>query len=418
MTSQMGRKRTGQIKSLSGNRFEITIQTKKNGKRGYFGEVVTGTLEDAQGRLSACLERLEYLEQNPEKTTTVNQLMRDFIDNDAKHKIKERTLLDYENCLRRYITPTIGERLFSEMKIKDFKQMYIGLRDEKKLSSSVIRKVHFQLKSALSYAVEMELADTNPLMFMKPPKIGAVRETQIPSIDETLILFNACRNNQERALWMTAYFTGMRPEEYLALRWDDLDFKKKIFKINRVVVQLPKKRLIFDEPKTKKSRRNQPMTDELVEVLNEHRKSWATLKISKGEKWSNLDNEKDLVFCTENGNVLLNSNLNRHFKNLIARANSEDEKNYWGRNLKQITIDKPFLLISNPQKVRTDISPYSLRHAFGSHLLETGATLKDVSDLLGHSSIRLTADTYVHLTEQRKSDSVENLSRTVLKRVA
>jgi site-specific recombinase XerD len=54
----------------------------------------------------------------------------------------------------------------------------------------------------------------------------------------------------------------------------------------------------------------------------------------------------------------------------------------------------------------TAICPYDLRHAFATHLLESGATLKDVSEFLGHSSIRVTADVYVQVSEKRKHSIV------------
>lgn len=414
----MGRKRTGQIIQLGESRYKIRIQTKKNGTRGFFGEIVEGSYDDAVAALNICLEKVAELEKHPEKAMTINDLMVDFINSHVRHQVKKRTALDYENILRRYIRPRIGKKLMTEFRVRDAREFYEYLRKVKKISAGTIRKVHFHLKGALTYAVEMEWRETNPLFFIKPPKVTSRSKTQIPSINETLEIFKACRTVSEKALWMTAYFTGMRPEEYLALRWSDIDLEKQTFRIDRVSVQLPGRRPEMEDPKTQKSRRTQPMTDEVKKALNAHRTAWLEMKLVAGRDWGNLDGIKDLVFCTSNGNVILNSNLNRNFRSLIKFANGNDpmfiRRQKWEAARKGVEYEEKKM----PQKVRDDISPYSLRHAFASHLMETGATLKDVSDLLAHSSIRLTADTYVHMTDERKTRAVDKLERRVLRKKA
>jgi site-specific recombinase XerD len=65
-------------------------------------------------------------------------------------------------------------------------------------------------------------------------------------------------------------------------------------------------------------------------------------------------------------------------------------------------------------KLPPNICPYDLLHAFATHLLESGAILKDVSELLGHSSIRVTADVYVQVSEKRKHSIVALLDNSEL----
>lgn len=161
----MGRQRTGRITDLGDNRFRVVIQTRKNGKRGYFGETVTGTKADAEKFLAAALERIAFYEQNPTASLTVAGLMRKFIVF-IKTQVKAKTAEDYENNLRRYIAPAIGEQLQSQFKVRDAREFYEYLQTERKLTARTVRKIHFQLKGAFRYAVEMEYRADNPLAFI------------------------------------------------------------------------------------------------------------------------------------------------------------------------------------------------------------------------------------------------------------
>lgn len=415
----MGRKRTGQIRPIGENKFALRIQTKKRlSNRGDFSDVFEGTREEAEEYLKACLEKLEDLEKNPEKTTTVSDLFRKFIDRKKKPEVTERTLVDYEKYLRLYISPVIGNILVVDFKPKDGRLFIEKLQHEKKLASPTIRKPFLQLKSAFDYAIEMEIIDKNPLAPVNTPKGGTVGEVVIPTLEETVLIFRHAPDLRKKALYMTAYYTGMRPEEYLALRWSEVDFQKKCFRLQRAAVQLPGKRPVFEKLKTVKSKRLQPMTGELETVLSEYRKFWLEMRMAQGPKWSNLDKEPDLVFPTLKGNVYLNSNLNRDLKNLLKTINGHDPMTILLEKRKAKKEGKEFIKPKSKNLINEEIVPYSFRHAFATHLLDAGATLKDVSDLLGHSSIRVTADTYLHISEERKSSQVDKLGEMIAVRMA
>lgn len=406
----MGRKRTGQIKELGENRFYLKIETRKKYKaRGHFGETFEGTREEADAYLKECLKKLAEIEKNPIKATTVSQLFRIFIDRKKKLEVSEKTLEEYEDNLRLNINPYIGDILIIDFKAKDGRDFIETMNIERGLALETIRKDFLQLRAAFDYALEKEWVDRNPLHAVKAPKGGTVNERKIPTVEEIQNLFAGCKSSYQKALWMTAYFTGMRPEEYLALRWSDIDYVKGHFKIERVIVELKKQRPIFKPTKTKKSKRLQPMNAQVAEALKKWRIDWLELKISRGSKWGNLDGEKDLIFPTMEGNICLNSNLNRQFKKALQVINGHDPWTIWLEKEKARREKREFIEPKSKNLIKENISPYSLRHAFATHLLDAGATLKDVSDLLGHSSIRVTADTYLHISEERKSTQVDKL---------
>lgn len=253
----MGRKRTGQIIELVPGKFRIKIQRGTGSDRKSFTETFDGTLEQAQEFLEKCLNKLSEFERIPEKAKTVGILAHEYLDRAAILNISERTLLDYKNLLRRYIMPNIGERLISEIRAVDVRDFYSNLRHGEytlcyldkgvpktkkattKLSPAVVHKVHMILKPAFKYALEKEWLDNNIMLFVSTPTRTSKDDRLIPSTTEIEMIFEKCRSIDERALWMTAYFTGSRPEEYLALRWSDVSFDKNFISIKRVSVEMP-----------------------------------------------------------------------------------------------------------------------------------------------------------------------------------
>ena len=384
----MGRKRTGQIKEIAPGKFRIKIQRGTGARRVSFDETFYGTLETAEEYLRSCLETITEFEAMPERAKTVTDLLNDYITRRAAPNVRAKTLLDKNNMLIRYIAPNLGDVPIRDLKAGDVRKFYeelsfgdfiAGFREKGQvkprkaksgLSAQTIKKVHTTLKAAFAYAYEMEWLDRNPLANVTAPKTKPIKR-RIPTVEEREKLFAACRSIGERALWMFAYFTGTRPEEYLAARWSDLNLDAAQWSIERAKVEMPGglKAILWEEPKTEKSRRKVPLVPRLVAVLREYKAAQTAYLNRLGERWQ--DNE--LVFPARHGTARLTSNVNRQFKELLKLA-----------------------------ELPTNIRPYDLRHAFATHLLESGATLKDVSELLGHSSIRVTADVYVQVSEKRK----------------
>ncbi len=395
----VGRKRTGQIEQLAPNRYRLKIQHGTGINRKSFNETFDGTRQEAETYLAKLLAKLKEFELVPERAKTVSVLVNDYLTRRARINVSERTLKNYQDIFRRYIKPNIGNKLISEIRAAHVRCFYDDLRlgeytlgyldkgepklkrGETRLTPAVVHKVHTVLSPAFAYAVEMEWLNINPMQPVAAPKRSGSVKRRVLTPAERDLLFSKCRSASELALWATAYYTGMRPEEYLALRWSDLDLSEGFLKVERVSVEMPggKKNWIYAEPKTGKSKRTQPLVGTLIEILKTHRREQLEFRMKIGAKW----NDHELVFPARHGTPRQNTNINRQFKELLKQSGL-------------------------PSSIRV----YDLRHAFATHLLENGATLKDVSELLGHSSIRVTADTYVHISETRKQ-SIVNLLENV-----
>jgi integrase len=139
-----------------------------------------------------------------------------------------------------------------------------------------------------------------------------------------------------------------------------------------------KKAWCFQEPKTKGSKRLVTIPASLCKKLASHKRSQAEHRLKIGSDWE----AHDLVFCGNFGTPLSIPNITyRYFRPILVHA-----------KLPQIRL-------------------YDLRHSHATLLLAAGEHLKVVSERLGHSTIRLTADTYSHVLEGMQQGTATKLEK-------
>ena len=196
--------------------------------------------------------------------------------------------------------------------------------------------------------------------------------------EEAVIFLDAAKDDKFFPAFLLAIETGMRPEEYLSLKWKDISFEQKALSVRRALVVLKGGGYIFTEPKTKKSRRSIPLTDSAINALKTHRRKQLEERMKLGECYLNLD----LVFASEIGTPLLHGNLlRRHFKPIRDNA-----------GLPKIRL-------------------YDLRHTMATLLLSSGENPKIVSERLGHASVVLTLDTYSHVLPTMQEGATVKLDK-------
>jgi len=172
----------------------------------------------------------------------------------------------------------------------------------------------------------------------------------------------------------------MRPEEYLGLKWSDIDLERGIVTIQRTLCWKRKGGgYYFGEPKTLRSRRNIPVPVSVRDALLDHRKNQNEARLKTGSAYQALD----LVFATTQGTPLHPRNLlRRHFKPILDRAEL-------------------------PQTIRL----YDLRHSCATLLLAADENPKVVSERLSHASITLTLDTYSHVLPSMQQAATNKLEQ-------
>jgi len=200
-------------------------------------------------------------------------------------------------------------------------------------------------------------------------------ERRVLDENEAAVFLKACNEKPNGLIFEFALLSGMRPEEYLALQWRDLSFERNTAQVRRALVR-HKKSWRFQEPKTKGSKRTVTIPASLSRKLAIHKRLQAEHRLAIGSEWQ----AHDLVFCSEFGTPLSIPNLTyRYFRPILEKA-----------KLPQMRL-------------------YDLRHSHATLLLAADEHLKVVSERLGHSTIRLTADTYSHVLEGMQQGTASKL---------
>ena len=186
----------------------------------------------------------------------------------------------------------------------------------------------------------------------------------------------AIEGDRFEALFTVALALGLRRGEALGLRWQDIDFDRRLLRVNHSLQRFNGK-LQLTEVKTTNSRRVLHLPEILIRKLREHRTRQLEERLSAGEFWQ----ENDMVFASSIGTPMEPRNLNRHFSQLLT-----DTK------LNHMRL-------------------HDLRHFCASLLLAQGVPLKTISEILGHSQISTTADIYAHLSEETKREAISLMDR-------
>jgi integrase len=312
----------------------------------------------------------------------------------ANTSVGAGTLRMYESYARCFVYPALGKVRLCDLKpahLEEAKRAWArrrrkGAEKAPIVSSKSVRHAWAVLAVALNRAKKQQIIPFNPCEYVDAPRVER-REMKALGAEAAGRYIQAFSNDAAiGAAIVLAIGSGLRRGELLALRWSDVDLDAATLRVNRSVERITvvdghDKRtpeLRFKEPKTAGSRRSIPLPKFAIDRLRQHRREqkdrFETLGI-----WRTNDS---LVF--DNAGEPWNPNT---FGTEFAR-----------------------------RARRMELPPvrlHDLRHSYASLMLESGVDLKTVSTALGHSSIRITADTYAHVTPAMQQSAAERLERII-----
>jgi integrase len=362
---------------------KIEIGKKPDGKPKFVTKTFKKKGEAEAFRLQILRERDEGIVVEPTKLT-----LDAFLDRwleVVEHRVRPVTLLSYTDQLKNHIRPALGERQIRSINGLALQAVYAQMLDDG-LSARSVRYTHSILKNAFKQAIAWRLLPRNPANDVKLPK-QQNQEMNVLTKTEARDLLAATKEDRLAALFDVALTTGMRPGEYMGLRWVDVDLENSRLFVRRTLSRTNKE-WTFSEPKTPQSRRTIPLPPSTTAALRAHQERQAQER-KDADEW----NDHDLVFTTTNGEPLERHNfIKRHFLPALKKA----KLGQW--------IDE-----EDSKRFVPGIRLYDLRHTCATLLLADGINAKVVSERLGHSSIVMTLDTYAHVLPTMQQDAANKL---------
>ena len=335
------------------------VETKDGRKRKtIYGKKRNDVAEELAKVLTDRANGLVYDDEN----MTVGEYLDKWLKYSVRGSLRRSTFDCYEVICRRHITPALGEMKLSKLTPIHVQGFYQDRLDSG-LASASTHKCHTVLHKALGQAVKWGLIPRNVCDAVKAPQPVPKEEMRTLSPEETRRLLETARGERLEALYVVAVTTGMRQGELLGLKWHDIDLEAGALRVRRTLTRDGGK-VALGEPKTKKSHRIIHLTETAIQALRAHLKH----QLDELEQLGDTYQDQGLVFTTETGTLINPTNLRRRsFAPLLKRA-----------ALPQIRF-------------------HDLRHTCATLLLLRNVHPKYVQELLGHSTIAITLDTYSHL---------------------
>jgi len=319
------------------------------------------TRAEARDKLAKALsDRIDGIVYDDENMT-LGEYLDVWLQGSVFGSVRQSTYDRDKNLVNKHIKPVLGGLKLKKLNSAQVQSFYRN-RVDAGLSGSTVHKMHDILRRGLVQAVKWHLVPRNVAEAATPPR-PTPKEMHALSVDEARRLLEAAGEDRLEALYVLAIHTGMRQGELLALRWQDVDLENAVASVRRTLTRSGGK-VVFGEPKTKKSRRSIRLTPQAVEALRAHLKRQLQDIEILGDRYQ----DQGLVFTTNTGAPINPSNLRqRNFAPLLKQA-----------GLPRIRF-------------------HDLRHTCATLLLSRGVHPKFVQELLGHATIAITLDTYSHV---------------------
>jgi integrase len=300
---------------------------------------------------------------NPDRTT-VGELLDRYLETEVPRTVKPENRQEYDVIIRKHLKPTLGSVKVRKLTVEHVERLYADLQAAG-YSSSLIKKCHLRLSSALRLAKRWNIVAENVCDMARPPKL-TYKQTQIWTPDDVAAFLDAAADDDLYAYWLLLVETGARTSELLGVTWNDVDLERGTIRFSAQVVRLLKGTpIVKQDAKTESGRRTIRLTAGTVDELKAHRKAWLARKLASGEPdW----NPYNLVFCSASGRPLNARNVRRTFDRIVKVAGVKA------------------------------ISPHGIRKTHITTTIANGANVKAVAARVGHRDITTTLKTYTALT--------------------
>ncbi|MGY3746194.1 tyrosine-type recombinase/integrase [Vagococcus salmoninarum] len=368
-----------------GNNWYYTMETARiNGKRHRIERYGGKTKGEAQVKLRQAIKDYENAGNVFEST---DLSVKDYFDywfkNYVEINLKHNTQMNYRNTLDKHILPTLGFYKLKQLSPTSLQEL-INQKYKEGYAKQTIVIMASVLKGGLKKAVHpYKLIRENPMTYVEMPKYDMQKkknreDLKIFTLNDFKVMQAFVQPSNSFYLpMMIAFHTGLRRSEVCGLTWDNIDLLKGTLTVEKIMLHIDGD-IAFGTPKTQSSYRTISIGETLVDILKRHRLRQKENQLFYGQ----LFNHSDYVCTKENGKPVTPNSIKWSCSHI--REHTGIQFNF-----------------------------HSFRHTHATLLLENGAKPKAIQARLGHSRIATTLDTYSHVTQKMKEETVNILEEMI-----
>lgn len=291
--------------------------------------------------------------------------------------VKESTYMRYKQLVDKHIVPVLGKYQLSKISSRLLESFVDGklksgrIDGKGGLSPKTVTDIISVIKSSMDYASHNGFVVSCNLgkLYAK----NREKEMRVLTFQEQKRLTAVLLENTDlfKLGILLSLYTGIRIGELCALRWENLNVENKTLRVCETMqrIQNPesaekaKTKIVFTQPKSKRSVRDIPLPDFLLDIIRKYQ-----------------DSPKSFVLTGELNRYIEPRTMQNRFKRYTAESGIA-KANY-----------------------------HSLRHTFATRCVEVGFEIKSLSEILGHADVNITLNRYVHSSFELKCDNMNKLS--------
>ncbi|QKV94011.1 site-specific integrase [Streptomyces sp. NA02950] len=381
------------------------------GKDGYWhGRVTVGVRDDGKpdrrhvmSKVSEAevIKKVRELEKQrdagkvrkPGRPWTVKAWLLHWVEEIAKPSVRENTYAGYEVAVRVHLIPGLGAHRLDKLEPEHLERFYTKMQANGSKAATA-HQAHRTLRTALNHAMRRGHVTRNVATLAVPPRVEE-EEIEPYDIKEVQRLLTEAAKLRNSARWSIALALGLRQGEALGLRWSDVDLRNGTLRVRKNRLRPKylhgcggdcgrtpgycKQRIRKNEDtantKSRAGRRVIGLPDELIRLLELHRKEQERDRLRAAQEWR----ETGYVFTSPVGEPLVPSTDYDVWKRLLADADVRDGRLHDARH----TAATVLLILGVPERVVMQIMGWSSTAMAARYQHVTDGILGDVAERVG-----------------------------------
>lgn len=340
-----------------------------------YGYVYASTYRDVKTRLQKAAALWETNPPREKDDTLILSAVASRWEKNIAQQVKESTFVKYHVIITNHLVPALGDVCVEDMTHELIESLSISLlrgegKNNRPLAPRTVSDVLSVLRSILRFARRSGAiipCDGSSVRIRRPPV-----DIRVLTRFEQEMLCRYLYNNitPRNTGVLLSLFAGLRVGEICALRWEDIALKDRLLYVRHTMQRIqnlepegPRTRVVITTPKSITSARMIPLPEDLARILE------------------TLPGEHRGFFLTGREDVFVEPRVMQyHFHRALERSGI------------------------------TYANYHALRHTFATRCVELGFDVKSLSELLGHSTVSMTMDRYVHPSLEHKREHMQRLS--------